>query len=245
MNIVVIIPARYSSIRFPGKPLVLIKDKPMIQWVYENSKKACEHVYVATDDERIFEAVKNFGGNVVMTSANHKSGTDRCAEALIYIEKELNKNIDIVVNVQGDEPFINPQQIKLISSAFIDKEVEISTLAKKISNTEIIFDENKVKVVFDNRNFAIYFSRSPIPFIRGKDKNSWVNEGVHFLHIGMYAFRKNTLLEITKLKESKLEKLESLEQLRWLENKYKIKVLITEHETVGIDTPEDLNKLNI
>lgn len=244
MNKVVIIPARYASVRFPGKPLININGKPMIQWVFENSKKAIEYVYVATDDKRIFDAVKNFGGNVVMTSPDHKSGTDRCAEAISYIEKELNQNIDIVINVQGDEPFINPKQIELISKAFDDPIVEIATLAKNITDKEILFDENKVKVVFDNNNFALYFSRNPIPFIRGVDKSSWINSQYHFLHIGMYAFRKETLMKITKLEQSKLEKLESLEQLRWLENGYKIKVLITEYESIGIDTPEDLKKLS-
>jgi len=244
MNIVAIIPARYASVRFPGKPLVMIRNKPMIQWVYERTKKAIEEVYIATDDERIFNVVKNFGGKVVMTSADHKSGTDRCAEAANFIEKKSGKPIDIVVNVQGDEPFINPQQIKLICQAFDDNKVEIATLAKKITNTEILFDENKVKVVFDNQNFALYFSRSPIPYLRGKEKSSWINYETHFLHVGMYAFRKNTLMKITKLEQTKLEKFESLEQLRWLENNFKIKVLITEYDSFGIDTPEDLEKLN-
>lgn len=245
MNKVVIIPARYASVRFPGKPLININGKPMIQWVFENSKKAIDYVYVATDDERIFNAVKNFGGNVVMTSPDHKSGTDRCAEAVSYIEKELKQNIDIVINVQGDEPFINPKQIELISQAFEDAQVKIATLAKRISDKEILFDENKVKVVFDNKNFALYFSRNPIPYIRGLDKNLWINSQHHFLHIGMYAFRKETLMRITKLEQSILEKLESLEQLRWIENGYRIKVLITEYESIGIDTPEDLEKLNL
>lgn len=240
MNILGIIPARYQSSRFPGKPLAIINGKSMIMRVFERVSKAFETVYVATDDVKILEHVNSFGGKAVLTSINHKSGTDRCYEALNIISKNLNKSFDIVVNVQGDEPFIEPGQLKLLTSIFNNPDVQISTLIKKINKIEEIFDINKPKVVLNRHNQAIYFSRSPIPFFRNVPEKDWLLKGTFYKHIGLYAYRTSILEEITKLKTSFLENAESLEQLRWLENGYKISVAITEVETISIDTPEDL-----
>jgi 3-deoxy-manno-octulosonate cytidylyltransferase (CMP-KDO synthetase) len=178
-----------------------------------------------------------------MTSAEHKSGTDRCAEALSVISKELNTIFDIVVNIQGDEPFIQPEQLRLLISCFDDKTIQIATLVKQITNADDIFDANKPKVVLDNKNRAIYFSRSPIPYLRNFEKSKWLNNGTYYKHIGLYAYRTGTLNEITKLQPSSLELAESLEQLRWIENGYNIGVKFTLQETVSIDTPDDLRKI--
>ncbi len=240
MNFLGIIPARYASTRFPGKPLADINGKPMIQKVYEQAQQALDYVYVATDDKRIEEAVKSFGGKVIMTSPNHQSGTDRIAEAASFITEKLKLNFDVVINIQGDEPFIQPEQINLLKSCFNNPSTEIATLIKKITNSDEIFDPNKVKVVIAKDNRALYFSRSPIPFVRGENQEDWLNKNSFFKHIGMYAYRFNALMEVTKLKQSNLELSESLEQLRWLENGYWIQTEITEHESIGIDTPEDL-----
>lgn len=243
MNILGIIPARYDSTRFPGKPLVEIKGKSMIMRVYEQSLMAFKTVYVATDDNRIFEHVKSFGGKVIMTSSEHKSGTDRCAEAAVKISEELKTNFDIVVNIQGDEPFIQPSQLELLVSCFNDSETEIATLVKQIELEEDIWDTNKPKVVLNNKEQAIYFSRSAIPFLRNVQKEDWLNKGKFYKHIGLYAYRSKVLQEITKLPVSKLEWSESLEQLRWIENGYKIGVRVSDIETISIDTPEDLKKI--
>lgn len=243
MNILGIIPARYDSTRFPGKPLVEIKGKSMIMRVYEQSAIAFKTVYVATDDDRIYHHVKSFGGEVIMTSREHKSGTDRCAEAALKISEELNASFDIVVNIQGDEPFIQPSQLALLVSCFNDSETEIATLVKQIELEEDIWDPNKPKVVLNNKEQAIYFSRSAIPFIRNVPKEEWLNKGKFYKHIGLYAYRSKILQEITKLPMSKLELYESLEQLRWIENGYKIGVRISDIETISIDTPEDLKKI--
>lgn len=240
MKFLGIIPARYASTRFPGKPLADINGKTMIQKVYEQVAKALDHVYVATDDKRIEEVVKNFGGNVVMTSSNHQSGTDRIAEAANYIANQLNLHFDVVINIQGDEPFIQPEQINLLKSCFSNPSTQIATLIKKIINSDEIFDPNKVKVVTAKDNRAIYFSRSPIPFVRGENHEEWKNKHEFFKHIGMYAYRLDALMEVTKLEQSSLELTESLEQLRWIESGYWIQTEITEHESIGIDTPEDL-----
>ncbi len=245
MKILGIIPARYDSTRFPGKPLVDIGGKSMIMRVYEQSANAFETVYAATDDERIFNHVKFFGGNVVMTSREHKSGTDRCAEAVHLIEKEKNTGFDIVVNIQGDEPFIQPSQLHLLVSCFGDENVQIATLVKQIANSEDIFDPNKPKVILDSKSRAVYFSRSPIPYLRHVPQSEWINKGVFYKHIGLYAYRYKTLQAITRIPVSALETAESLEQLRWIEHGYNIGVKITEHETVSVDTPEDLKKLDI
>jgi len=243
MNVIGIIPARYASQRFPGKPLVDIAGKTMIQRVYEQAQKALEHVYVATDDKRIAEAVKEFGGNFVMTSKNHLSGTDRIKEAITIINQEQTKKFDLIVNIQGDEPFIYPEQIQAVVQCFNKKNTQISTLVKHIINTEDIFNENKPKVILNNKKEAIYFSRSPIPFIRGKKKDEWVTTHKFYKHIGLYAYRLDILKEITSLPSSTLEKAESLEQLRWIENGYKIITQETEFESIGIDTKKDLKKI--
>jgi len=239
MKFVGIIPARYESTRFPGKPLVMIKDKPMIQWVYENASKALDDLCVATDDDRIYDAVKSFGGKVVKTLPTHQSGTDRCAEAAELLS--LETDFDVVINIQGDEPFIQADQIELLKSCF-ESDADIATLVKKIDSAEEIFNPNRPKVVLDNDKNALYFSRSPIPHIRGKEEKDWILSHDFWAHIGMYAFRAGVLQEITALKQGKLELAESLEQLRWLENGYKIKTAETHMQSIGIDTPEDLEK---
>ena len=211
----------------------------MIQWVVENVEKAIKNVWVATDDDRIFDVVKNFGGNAVKTLASHQSGTDRCAEAARILSKE--NNFDVVVNVQGDEPFIKTEQIELLKTCF-NGDTEIATLIKKVENSEELFNSNRPKVVLDSQQNALYFSRSSIPFIRGEQKENWISANTFWAHIGMYAYKKEVLLEITKLEQGKLEMAESLEQLRWLENGYKIKTAETVHQSIGIDTPEDLQE---
>jgi len=252
MEILILIPSRYASTRFPGKPLALIKNKPMVQYVFEAASKVGSSVgykvessvYVATDDDRIFNAVEKFGGKAVMTSSSHPSGTDRCYEAYQKISQKVGKEFDVVVNVQGDEPFITPKQIKSLTECFDDDKVQIATLAKKIEDIETLQDINKVKVVFGRDDFALYFSRFPLPFCRGKEQSEWLKSHDYFKHVGMYAYRPKVLKEVTLLKQGELEKQESLEQLRWLENGYRIKVKITDHESIGVDTPEDLRRLN-
>ena len=243
MKILGVIPARYASSRFPGKPLAKISGKPMIQWVYERTSQVFSDVYVATDDVRIEQAVKAFGGRVVMTSTEHQSGTDRIAEALNTVEKETNTKFDIVINIQGDEPFIQPEQLKKVASCFAEPSVQIATLVKQFSSSEDIFNPNSPKVILNAKDEAIYFSRSAIPFIRGKEKSEWQNSNVFYKHIGLYAYRSTVLTEITKLAQSPLELAESLEQLRWIENGYKIKVEKTDMETLAVDTPEDLERV--
>ncbi len=234
-----IIPARYASSRFPGKPLADICGQTMIERVDERASQELQQVYVATDDDRIAEAVRNFGGNVVMTSANHKSGTDRIAEAYTLIGSEA----DVVINIQGDEPFIAPSQIAELKNCFSDEATDIATLCREFDKSdgfEALFDPNKVKVIFGNNSNAIYFSRAIIPYIRGKQWTEWLDQRKYFIHVGMYAYRAKVLQEITRLPQSSLEIAESLEQLRWLENGYRIKVGITDAPTIGIDTPDDL-----
>jgi 3-deoxy-manno-octulosonate cytidylyltransferase (CMP-KDO synthetase) len=238
-----IIPARFASTRFPGKPLADIFGKPMIQHVYEKSQKVFDIVFVATDDKRIFDAVIAFGGKAVMTSTNHKSGTDRCAEAVEIIQNQLGKNIDVVVNIQGDEPFIAETQLQTIKKMFADSNTQIATLVKPFGEDEDIFNANSPKVVVSKANEAMYFSRSPIPFVRGSEKETWQKQFVFFKHIGLYAYRTDILKLLAVLPQGSLEKAESLEQLRWLENGYKIKVAQTNIENYAIDTPEDLEKL--
>jgi 3-deoxy-manno-octulosonate cytidylyltransferase (CMP-KDO synthetase) len=242
MNILGIIPARFASTRFPGKPLVLLGDKPIIQHVYDKSKPALEWIYVATDDKRIFDEVKRFGGKVVMTSSSHRSGTDRCAEALEIIEKKSAVKFDVVINIQGDEPFIQEEQISQLAELFKDPASQITTLVKEINKREDIFDPNKPKVVLDTNGFALIFSRSPVPFLRGLAKEDWPGDYIFYKHIGIYGYRASVLKEITHLPASDIEIAESLEQLRWLSNGYKIKTAVTTHESIGIDTPEDLEK---
>jgi 3-deoxy-manno-octulosonate cytidylyltransferase (CMP-KDO synthetase) len=238
-----IIPARYASTRFPGKPLVNIQGKTMIQCVYEQASKALETVYVATDDERIVAAVQAFNGRVVMTSPQHKSGTDRCAEAALLAEQQQGTKYDVVLNVQGDEPFIEPQQLELITMCFEDAETQIATLVKKAGSAAELFDPNRPKVAVSTRGEALYFSRAAIPFIRGVDQKEWFTAHDYYTHIGMYGFRRDVLHQITDLPQSPLELAESLEQLRWIENGYRISVRVTTYDSFGIDTPEDLMKL--
>jgi 3-deoxy-manno-octulosonate cytidylyltransferase (CMP-KDO synthetase) len=241
MNIVGIIPARFASTRFPGKPLIDIAGKTMIQRVYEQAKKSksLSEVVVATDDERIAEHIRSFGGNVVMTNENHQSGTDRCFEAI----EKFEINADAVINIQGDEPFIQPEQIDLVASCFLQKDTELATLVKKINSIEELFNKNTPKVVLNKNKEAIYFSRETIPHIRGKEQTEWLKCHTFYKHIGIYGYRTDVLATITQLKQSDLELAEALEQLRWLENGYKIKVEITDFESVAIDTPDDLKKL--
>ncbi len=242
MRFIGIIPARYASTRFPGKPLADMDGKSMIQRVYEQVKDTVDAVYVATDDQRIEQAVKNFGGNVVMTSDKHKSGTDRCYEAY----QKVGEDFDVVINIQGDEPFIQPKQIETIKNCFTDNSVQIATLVKPFRPEDdfekVLFNPNSPKVVINRNQEAMYFSRSVIPYIRGKHFSEWLPNHTYYKHIGMYAYRADVLAQITSLPQSPLELAESLEQLRWLENGYKIKVGITDIETIGIDTPEDLAK---
>lgn len=241
MNIVGIIPARFASTRFPGKPLIDIDGKSMIQRVYEQAQKAkcLSAVLVATDDDRIEKHVKEFNGNVVMTSESHQSGTDRCFEAI----QKFNPNADVVINIQGDEPFIRPEQIEMVASCFNDSTTELATLVKKITQNEELFNPNTPKVILNHKKEAVYFSRQTIPHIRGKEMNEWLNLHTFYKHIGIYAYRTSILGKITSLPSSSLELAEALEQLRWIENGYKIKAEITDFESVAIDTPEDLKKL--
>lgn len=233
-----IIPARYASTRFPGKPLAILGGKTVIQRVYEQVSKVIHDVYVATDDQRIFNQVEEFGGNVVMTSSNHRSGTDRIEEALQHIGGQW----DVVLNVQGDEPFIQPSQIETLCSCFDEQQTEIATLGKPFATIEAVENPNSPKIVVDNKGFALYFSRSIIPFIRGVEKNDWLSHYPFLKHLGIYAYRTEVLKQITQLPQSSLELAESLEQLRWLQNGFRIKVGTTDIETIGIDTPEDLAK---
>lgn len=243
MNFIGIIPARYASTRFPGKPLVDINGKSMIQRVYEQASKAIEHVVVATDDERILKHVEDFGGKVVMTSDKHRSGTDRCAEAIRKIQPDFpDMKFDVVINIQGDEPFIQPEQLRLLKSCF-EEDISIATLAKPISLPDELFNPNVVKVIVNRNNRALYFSRSVIPYQRNAEQSDWIHSFQYLKHIGIYAYKVAVLKEITQLSPSPLEIAESLEQNRWLENEYAIYVQTTNMETIAIDTPEDLEKI--
>jgi 3-deoxy-manno-octulosonate cytidylyltransferase (CMP-KDO synthetase) len=243
MEITAIIPARYGSSRFPGKPLADIGGKPMIQRVYEQTGKAFANVFVATDDERIASTVRNFGGHAVMTSALHQSGTDRCNEAADIIQRDFGLKPDVIVNVQGDEPFIDPEQLTALASCFSDENVQIATLVKKFGPGEDIFNENSPKVVVSLKGFALYFSRTPVPFMRDFTREKWQESHTYFKHIGLYAYRREVLRSIAGLPQSSLEKCEKLEQLRWLENGFGIKVAETDKQSWAIDTPEDLENL--
>lgn len=238
MKFIGIIPARYASTRFPGKPLALLGGKPVIQHVYEKVAAVLEAAYVATDDERIYDVVKAFGGQVVMTRTDHKSGTDRIEEAIEKIGGEW----DVVVNVQGDEPFVAKSQLDTICHCFDDPTTQIATLGKPFESMEAVQNPNSPKIVVDNMGFAMYFSRSVIPYVRGKEKSSWLTHYPFLKHLGIYAYRKEVLRQVTQLPQSSLEIAESLEQLRWLQNGFKIKVGTTDVETVGIDTPQDLER---
>ena len=238
MKFMAIIPARYASTRYPGKPLAILGGKTVIQRVYEQVKSVLDDVYVATDDDRIYNTVTDFGGKAVMTRADHKSGTDRIEEAA----EKIGLDADVIINVQGDEPFIQPSQIETLMQLFDAPETQIGTLGKPFESIDAVENPNSPKIVTDNRGFALYFSRSVIPYIRGKERDSWFGEYPFLKHLGVYAYRREVLAEVTKLPMSSLEKAESLEQLRWLQNGYRIRVGLTNIETVGIDTPEDLTR---
>lgn len=241
MKFIAIIPARYASTRFPGKPLAMLGGKPVIRRVYEQVAGVLDDAVVATDDERIYDAVLAFGGRAEMTSPDHKSGTDRCWEA--YLKQ--GKTYDVVVNVQGDEPFIRPSQLEAVKRCFDDPATDIATLVKPFTEADglaALENPNSPKVVLDAQSRAIYFSRSVIPYLRGVPREEWLARHTFYKHIGLYAFRADVLRAVTALPQSPLELAESLEQLRWLENGYKIGVGISEVETIGIDTPEDLEK---
>ena len=238
MKFIGLIPARYASTRFPGKPLALLAGKPVIQHVYEQAAKVLDAVYVATDDERIYNKVTEFGGKAVMTSTKHHSGTDRIEEAL----EKVGGDFDVVVNIQGDEPFIAQSQIETLCHCFEDEDTQIATLGKPFECIKAVENPNSPKIVVDNRGYAMYFSRSVIPFVRGVERQEWLKKYPFLKHLGIYAYRTEVLKAITRLPQSSLELAESLEQLRWLENGYRIKVGITNVETVGIDTLEDLQR---
>lgn len=250
-RVLAIIPSRYASSRFPGKPLALVKGVPMVVRVYRRAKEIFEDVCVATDDKRIFDTVVQSGGEAVMTSSEHKSGTDRCLEALQKYSADKQKNFDVVINVQGDEPFIATSQLKELEQCFEEDNVEIATLVKRAKSVEDVLDYNRPKVVLDNNGNALYFSRSVIPHDRDSFKKnnsltqSDIENNAYYLHIGLYGYTAESLTKICSLPLGNLEKIESLEQLRWLENGLKIKVAVTESEnSYGIDTPEDLERVN-
>lgn len=239
MKFLAIIPARYASTRFPAKPLVMLDGKTIIQRVYERVAGCVELTYVATDDERIYNAVKSFGGNVVMTGSEHRCGTDRCCEAW----EKLGFDVDFVINVQGDEPFVQPEHIELLKRGCEDKSTDIVTLAVPFAESdgiEALENPNSTKVVIGEEMQALYFSRSVIPYIRGVERSEWLKHHTYYKHLGIYAFRPNVLKAITSTPATPLEKVESLEPLRWLESGYKVQIGVTDIETIGIDTPEDL-----
>ncbi len=244
MKVLVIIPARYASTRFPAKPLAMLGGKPIIEHVYRQAMKAASDVVVATDDERIMACVEGFGGRAVMTSTEHQSGTDRCYEALQRVGEEY----DVVVNVQGDEPFIQPEQITSLIACFEDENTDIATMVKPFAvedGIEALENPNSPKVVISREMKAIYFSRSVIPYMRGVEREEWLKHHTYYKHLGIYAFRSRVLAEVTSLPQSSLELSEKLEQLRWLENGYTIGVATTNRETIGIDTPEDLARAEV
>ncbi len=237
MKVIGIIPARYESSRFPGKPLVDIGGQTMIQRVYHQAKhtSSLSEVVVATDDERIYEHVKSFAGNVMMTKSSHQSGTDRCAEIVHNIT-----GFDIAINIQGDEPFIDPQQIDLLVSCFENPSTEIATLVRKVETFDELTNENKPKVVLNKRGEAVYFSRQTIPFLRGEPIDNWLSKRPFYNHIGIYGYRVDILKQLSELPISDLELMESLEQLRWIDNGYKIQTALSTHTNDSIDTPSDL-----
>lgn len=246
MRILGIIPARYASTRFPGKPLVMIAGKSMIQRVYEQalSAESLTDVIVATDDERIFDHVQDFGGKAFMTPATLSSGTERCGFVLENITRQGDSHFDAVLNIQGDEPYIQPSQIEALCHCFSNPEVSIATLGKVIHTQEELLNPNVVKVIRDKDNFALFFSRTPLPYQRSYPQEDWVQHHKYLKHIGLYGFLSPVLQIVSKLETSPLAMAESLEQLSWLENGMKIYVTLTDIETQAIDTPEDLLKLN-
>jgi len=242
MNILGVIPARYGSTRFEGKPLALINGKMMIQRVYEQAKKADKlaEVLVATDDKRIYDAVTGFGGKAVMTSSHHKSGTDRCCEVI----EKMNGRFGAVINIQGDEPYINPLEINQIADIISENGTSLASLCRPIRECEEMTNRNAVKVVFDKNGKALYFSRYAIPFMRNEaDERKWMEKRTYYKHLGIYAYKADVLKEIAALPQSGLEMAESLEQLRWLENGYTVKMGVTEFDSYSVDVPEDILKI--
>ena len=235
---IAIIPARYASTRFPGKPLAMLAGKTVIQRVYEQAVSVLDEAWVATDDERIRTAVEEFGGRVIMTRPDHKSGTDRIEEAA----EKIGTHADVIINIQGDEPFIQRSQIETLMQLFDNPDTQIGTLGKRFDTIDAATSPNSPKIVTDLQGFALYFSRSVIPFVRGVDSKEWLAHFPYLKHLGLYAYRREVLRQITRLPQSPLELAESLEQLRWLEHGYRTRVGLTEVETVGIDTPEDLQR---
>lgn len=247
MEILGIIPARYGSTRFPGKPLAMIDGRSMIRRVYEQSLKSdsLTKVIVATDDARIFDHVKSFSGEVIMTSPHHPNGTSRCQEVSGIVKVAYpENNFEAVINIQGDEPYIDPLQIDQVASLFADVNADIVTLVRKITDKNQLFDPNVVKVVLDQNNHALYFSRQTIPLLRDENEEEWISKFKFFKHIGIYGYRTKVLGKIVKLEPGLLEKAEKLEQLRWLENGFNISVGVTNLESIAIDTPDDLLKLS-
>lgn len=243
MEFLGIIPARYGSTRLEGKPLVDIKGKPMIQWVYEKAKLALDHVVIATDDERILQVVEDFGGEVVMTSTTHTTGTNRCLEALKKTNKIYNTNVDVVINIQGDEPMLHPEQIKTLIQCFQDSETELATLVIPVTDPVDLDNESEVFVTFDKFRNALYFSRAVIPVVHGVERQHWMDHTSFFKHLGLYGYSAKALSEFANLPQSNLEQMERLEQNRWLEYGGKIKIGITEHQSIPVDTPEDLERI--
>lgn len=239
MKILGIIPSRYASSRFPGKPLVDILGKPMIWRVYEQASKAdCFHkIVVATDDQKIFDAVADRGGRVLMTSEKHRNGTERCVEAL----KKVGEDFDYVINIQGDEPFIQPEPLEELAQ-LLDGNVELGTMVGPITKYEELINPGVVKVIFNKHYEALYFSRHPIPYVRDVETSKWIQKYTFYKHISIYAYRTDVLGDVANLDMSNLERAESLEQLRWIENGYKIKLGITGYTSISIDTPEDLER---
>ena len=244
MKFIALIPARYASTRFPAKPLALLRGKPVIQWVWETAARCMDDAVVCTDDERIMQAVERYGGRAVMTSTSHRSGTDRCYEAY----QKVGQGADVVVNIQGDEPFIHPTQLQTIRACFENADTQIATLVKPFrpeDGLEALRNPNSPKVVVDNQMRALYFSRSVVPYVRGAEPDEWLSRHTFYKHIGLYAYRADVLRQITSLPQSSLEVAESLEQLRWLQNGFTIRVGITDVETIGIDTPDDLMRAEV
>jgi len=243
MKFLGIIPARYGSTRLEGKPLADINGKPMIQWVYEKVKLEMDHVYVATDDFRIKNAVEVFGGLAVMTSENHTTGTNRCLEAFDIITEELDTSFDVTINIQGDEPMINPEQIQALKNCFNDKSAQLATLVIPVTDAVDLENDSEVFVTFDKNMRALYFSRAVIPVVHGVDRSEWMNHTTFYKHLGLYAYTADALKEFANLPQSNIEKLEKLEQNRWLENGGTIKIGITEHQSIPVDTMEDLERI--
>ena len=238
MKFIAIIPARYASTRFPGKPLAVLGGKTVIQRVYEQAVNVLPEAWVATDDERIFQTVEAFGGRAVMTRSDHRSGTDRIEEAA----QKIGTDADVIINIQGDEPFVQASQLNTLMQLFDNPDTQIGTLGKRFESIEAVANQNSPKIVCDKNGFALYFSRSIIPFVRGQEQALWLEHYPYLKHLGIYAYRREVLHAVTQLPPAPLEVAESLEQLRWLYNGYRIRVGLTDVETVGIDTPDDLKR---